>query len=497
MLGILSSGLLAYSNSFSGVFLLDDIHEIVNNPSIRQIWPPWTALFGGSEAGGWMRPIVNGSLALNFAVSGIETWSYHAINLLIHLSAALVLFGILRRALKEDLTSFFISAVWMLHPVQTESVTYIIQRGESLVGLFYLLTLYFFIRQKRAWSVVACVLGMMTKAVMITAPIAVLLYDAAFLSGSIRVAFRKNIRYYLTLFSTWGIVVLLVSQAPPTATQSAGLASKDLTPVIYATIQLPVIFQYLKLAFWPASLCFDYWWIDWDRTPSDYLASLAVLCLLAFTIYGWAKGHRKLAFLGAWFFLTLAPTSSFIPLADIIVEHRMYLALAAVVSVFFLLVRRAPSRVMTMAGVLTMLIFSFLTFQRNTFYHGEEKMWRDVIEKRPGNARAHCNLGLYLASKGREEEAVPFLEKTTDLDPEMVEAYDRLGIWYGQRGEVAKSERYFREALRWKPDDDVAHNNLGIVLHMRGKPDEAKRHFEEALRLNPKNESARNNLNKF
>ncbi len=151
----------AFSNSFAGPFVFDDIPSIVKNPTIRQLWPLWPTLCpprDGETVTG--RPLLNLSLAINYAVSGQRVWSYHAANLGIHVFAALLLFGILRRSFLLPTMrdrwgtaalplALVVALLWAIHPLQTESVTYIVQRAESLVGLFYFLTLYCFVRARK------------------------------------------------------------------------------------------------------------------------------------------------------------------------------------------------------------------------------------------------------------------------------------------------------------------------------------------------------------
>ncbi|MCE0497832.1 MAG: hypothetical protein LV481_07805, partial [Methylacidiphilales bacterium] len=147
----------AYANSFSGPFLFDDLSAIRGNPGIRHLWPPWAPLLPPGELTVGGRPILNLSFALNYAVSGFNVWSYHALNLLIHILAGLILLGVVRRTLLQPVLrekfgadawplALAVALLWTLHPLQTEAVTYLSQRAESLMGLFYLLTLYAFIR---------------------------------------------------------------------------------------------------------------------------------------------------------------------------------------------------------------------------------------------------------------------------------------------------------------------------------------------------------------
>ena len=198
---VVAAGLLAYHNSFQGPFIYDDVPSIPGNPHIRHLWPIWQAMSAppGSPVAG--RPVVCLTLALNYAWGGLNVWGYHAFNLTIHLVSALVLFGILRRTFQgEKLRDRFgavavwlagaIALIWEVHPLQTESVTYIVQRTESLMGLFLLLTLYGVLRSSqssrpRVWqaaAIVSCALGMGSKEVMVSAPLIVLLYDRVFLA---------------------------------------------------------------------------------------------------------------------------------------------------------------------------------------------------------------------------------------------------------------------------------------------------------------------------
>ncbi len=239
----LAAGLLvlataaAFSSSFAGAFVFDDEYAITENPSIRQLWPIWPTLspprHGETVTG---RPLLNFSLAINYAISGEGVWSYHAANLAIHVLAALLLFGVVRRTLLLPTMrdrwggaalplALIIALLWAVHPLQTESVTYIVQRAESLMGLFYLLTLYCFIRGAGSargvyWyvgSVSACLSGMAVKEVMISAPLIVLLYDRTFCAGSFRGALRHRDGYYLGLAGTWALLGWLVVSMGPLA----------------------------------------------------------------------------------------------------------------------------------------------------------------------------------------------------------------------------------------------------------------------------------------
>lgn len=259
--------LAAYANSLGGPFVYDDGPAIADNVTLRHFTsalfpPPGTTVSG--------RPIVNLSFALNYAISGSHGWSYHALNILIHLAAGLALFGVVRRTLsalnsqRSTSTAFAVALLWSLHPLQTEAVTYVVQRAESLMGLCYLLTLYGFVRAMqsptpRRWSGVsflACLGGMASKEVMVSAPLMVLLFDRTFFSGSFRRAFAQRKNFYLTLASTWLLLAALVAS---TGGDRGGTFVLDLAAAwSFWLTQFRAITHYLVLSFWPAPLIFEY-----------------------------------------------------------------------------------------------------------------------------------------------------------------------------------------------------------------------------------------------
>ena len=266
---------VAYENSFRGPFVFDDRASISENATIRHLWPIWKPLFPpnlhGETVGG--RPLLNFSLALNYAASGFEVWSYHVGNLAIHLLAALLLFGVVRRTLllpglgeqwngAATPLALVVALLWAVHPLQTESVTYIVQRAESLVGLFYLLTLYCVIRgaSSSPWwyaaAVAACALGMASKEIMVSAPLIVLLYDRAFLAGSFRDAWRRRWGLYLALATTWLLLGWLAISAGNRG-GSAGFGV-GMSAWAYLCTQFGAIAHYLRLSFWPHPLVLDY-----------------------------------------------------------------------------------------------------------------------------------------------------------------------------------------------------------------------------------------------
>jgi tetratricopeptide (TPR) repeat protein len=495
---IIAAAIAAYAGTFAVPFLFDDASSIALNASLQHLGsafrPPIDATVGG-------RPVLNLSLALDYAIGGQAVWSYHATNLAIHVLAGLTLFGILRQTLAHRgdsspaLIAFSAAIIWTLHPLQTESVTYIVQRAESLMGLLYLLTLYFFIRGAgssggpvRAWfalSFAACLLGMGTKEVMVSAPLVVLLYDRTFLSGSFSGALRRRWRVYGCLASTWLVLALLVLSAHGRG-GTAGFGTR-VSPWDYALTQFSAIVHYLRLCFLPHPLVFDYGSLLELRPVWVVPSALVVAGLLAATIWGL---HRNTAagFLGACLFCILAPSSSVVPVAtETMAEHRMYLALAPVVVLVVAGIYRWLGGAALGVCLILAAVLGGATWQRNKTYRSEESLWRDTVAKLPENERAHNNLGFSLSLQpGRQDEAVAQYEEALRLKPNFSRAHNNLGNALFSLGRTDDAIAQYEETLRLRPDLAEAHYNLGrALLMLPGRLNEAIAQYAQALKLNP------------
>ncbi|PYI86497.1 MAG: hypothetical protein DME26_08975 [Verrucomicrobia bacterium] len=537
---LIGAGLYVYSNSFSGAFVFDDLRWIVDNPRLRHLWPLDKLLAGST------RPTVQLSLAVNYAVGGLNVWGYHAFNVATHILAGLVLFGIVRRTLESDRLrlrygraapwlAMGVALLWMVHPLQTESVTYVIQRAESLMGLFYLLTLYCGIRGGRsarpvgwfAGGVAACLLGMGSKEVMVSAPIMVLLYDRVFISKSFAEIFRKRWGFYAGLAVIWLIGGALLANSPLEETAGFLAGVEKISVWDYAKTQCGVIVYYLRLCFWPYPLVLDY--IDWPLAKSLVSvlpAAVVVLTLLGGTVWAWLR-QPWLGFLGAWFFLILAPTSSFLPIRDLIFEHRLYLPLAAIVTLVVIGGHEALVPFLRRAGVAQSLQhkleiglvvalaggLGYRTVRRNEDYRSQFSIWRDTVAKRRNNPRAHCNLGVEFHKLGQTKDAIASYSEALRLKPDYPDAHVNLGVALVEQGQVQEAIGHyleaarlrphwqineaiaqFVEAVRLKPDYAEAYNNLGEALCIQGRVKEAIPHFEQAVRLNSASAEAHHNL---
>ncbi|HET9316671.1 MAG TPA: hypothetical protein VFQ51_13840, partial [Vicinamibacteria bacterium] len=321
-------------------FFFDDAGDLLNNPEIRQLWPPLWLTAGPPHSNALAgRPVSALSFAMSYAASGLDPVAYHAVNLGLHVACALLVFGLARRVLvlpRAGGWSIGIAAglgaatalLWAVHPLNTEPVAYAVQRTEQLWSALYLLTLYAAVRalepeRRTAWTAVAavaCALGMGAKEIMVSAPLAVVAFDWVFLD---RVLLRERRRLYAGLAAGWLVLGALLLSGKQ---GSVALHANDpLTPWQYLFTQGRVITRYLRLVLWPSPLAIAY---DWPQvTPPALGLPYFLLVAALFAATAWALWRRlPIGFAGACVFLLLAPSSSLVPLpTEIAAERRMYL----------------------------------------------------------------------------------------------------------------------------------------------------------------------------
>jgi len=510
VLVIAAGGLLAYHNSFAVPFVFDDEPSIISNLSIRSLWRAWSPpVNGGITVAG--RPVLNFTLAVNYAISGTDPWSYHALNLLIHIAAGVVLFGVVRRTLLQPVLAprfgthafeiaLFATVLWTVHPLQTESVTYVVQRAESLTGLLFLLTLWCFIRASepgratrwRWGAFAACLAGMATKEVMVVAPLVVLLYDRTFVAGSFRTAWRERRGLHLALAATWLILGWLVMSAG-----GRGGTFELLDPRAwwrYDLTQFVAVVRYLRLAVWPHPLVIDYGTF-WIERPLAILPHVVIIAaLLAATVVALVRWPGW-GFLGSWFFVILAPSSVLPGTIQMIVEHRMYLPLAApaviAATAGYWCLGRGKGAVILAAVAIAL---TAATVRRNQDYVSAIRLFEDTVAKRPGNARAMALLADYYRRAGKLEPARQWLERSLAREPGVPAVLNNLGTVCQELGDHEKAAAYFRAALALQPTDATTLNNLGNALILAGHAAEGIAQLEAALKIAPDLALTRANL---
>ena len=507
---ILIAGLAAYANSFAGVFVFDDEPALVQNAHLQSVWPLTSSMSApaGTTLSG--RPVAALSFAIDRAVSDDGSPSaFHATNLAIHLAAALLVFGITRRTLLTPALSdrfggaattlaAIVALVFVVHPLQTGSVTYIVQRVESLMGLFFLGTLYCAIRAlegrdrhgSRAapalWasaSVIACALGMATKEVMATAPLIVILWDHVFARD--RTTDRRPL--YVGLAATWGILGILVAGGHRSS--AVGFSFAEWPWWRYLMTQAEVVTHYLRLAIAPTPLVLDYDWRVATSVAQVALPALFLCALVALTVWGLVR-RAPAAFAGAWFFLILSPSSSVIPIVtEVAAEHRMYLPLAGIIALavlaLFSVGRRLPAWAGLLAASAVVIVFARMTYERNADYADFDRIWSQTIAERPRNARARNNYASSLLMKGRYAEAEPHLRVAVAEKASFAEAEANLGVALSAQGRLDEAAGHLRRAIEIRPDYAPAHRNLGETYALQQRLAEAVSHYAKALDQSP------------
>jgi len=466
------------------------------------------------------RPLLYLSVAFNYALGGLNTFGYHLFNLVVHILAGLALFALVRRtwlvergkdAWREATgIGLAIATVWLVHPLQTQCVTYIIQRAEALMGLFFLLCLLasvrFFISAKKGWVLVAGLCALcsgLSKEVAVVLPVVVLWYDRTFFSRNVRDAIKRHGILYLVLSAVSGIMLYLFLTVKSEIIPTAGFALKSITPWQYAATQPGVVLYYLRLALVPWPLVFDYEWLP-ASTPFDIILPLVILWGIISLAISACRRAPGLGFLVLSFFVVLLPSSSIIPLKDLAFEHRMYLSLAFLVTFLVVVVWEGLKRYvpdsknrLRVAGVVWLAVVSILgalTVARNRDYRSEQGMWQDVLAKRPLNSRAYNNYGRSLADEGKLDEAMKYYRRAIELSPRYADAYLNLGGALTEKGQIVEAAKMTEEAIRLNPLDGVAFNNYGAILMNHEQFKDAVPYFEQALDLNFRQAGVYHNL---
>jgi hypothetical protein len=333
--------LIAYSNTFTATFHFDDNPAIVENSSIKRVtWDNFVGMLHGT------RPIVNLSLMFNYAVSGLNVVGWHIFNVSCHIANSIFVYLFILWTLTLPLLeqrfgyrarrmALFGALLFGLHPIQTESVTYIISRTELIATFFYLATFLFFIKGVRSGkfgytvaSFFTAVLAMGSKEWAVTLPAMLLLYDFLFLAERRVKAVLGRWTNHFAVILSWGVLVYTLTTTPLSGAGFGIAGQNNITPWTYLLTSLNVLWTYIRLLFLPINQNLDYEF-PLSRTLFEFPTLLSLAGHVAVALIGlWLyrkKGWTLIPYGIAWFYITLSPTQSFVPILDVIFEHRLYL----------------------------------------------------------------------------------------------------------------------------------------------------------------------------
>lgn len=544
LLVIIIFATLSYSNTFDVPFQMDDGGNIVRNPAIKklnnfvhpdsiELTHP-TDIFDRSLFK--MRYVGYVTFALNYAVHGLDVWGYHLVNLLIHLSASLLVYYLVTLTFKTPcfmkeqsgstsspyFVAFFSALLFAVHPIQTQSVTYIVQRFASLATMFWLLSLVCYVRYRLSpssesagikhislylLSLMSAVLAMKTKEFALLLPVIIVLYEFMFLEGSI----RKRVQYLVPLCLSLAVVPLsLLSTAKGGLTESAAKISGALGGISrldYLFTQFRVIVTYFRLLLFPVNQRFDYDYPIYRSffIPEVVLSFMLLLLIFSLAVYAYLMSrspksinqslYRLIAFGCFWFFITISAESSIIPIADVIFEHRLYLpSIGFFITLVTLLelvrttwAKRHSPILLSSVAVLMFLAtgLSAATYSRNSVWRDPFTLLEDEVKKSPGKDRPRYLLGIMYGEQGRMEEAVHHLKIATTNNPQSIGSHYSLAITYMRMGKLDEAIYEYRQAIALKFDFADAHASLADIYTQQGRNPEALNEYLIALKLKP------------
>jgi protein O-mannosyl-transferase len=525
---------LIYGNTFLNSFHFDDIPSILEKPWIRGMDKIPQFIFSFFQ-----RPLVILSFNINYAISEFEVWSYHLFNIVFHVVATLLVFSFTQRALGFIKASssgrnfaflpFLSAMIFALHPLNTQSVTYISSRSSVMVTIFYLGSLILFFNGFKIWketgkkgwgyffgSIICFVLGGFSKETIVTLPAMLFLFHFYFIS-------RDTLKAWITIYAKWIFLLAIpllafVGYKQFVAGGILSASSAHLPPATWLLTQTSVIpFEYFRKMLFPFNMNID---IDFPILNGwMQLENGLGLVVLGLFIFFWIRisdrnsepdhlevYRRCVGFGMAWVLLTLLPTSSFIPLLDTAVEHRTYLPMVGFAFIFagtFGYARTwkvfpessfPANKLASSCTVIILILFSIGVMIRNGDWKDEVTLWNDAKKKSPNLVRPYNNVGEAYDKLGKYDEAIIEFESALKINPDYFFGLNNLGNIYGKQRKLPEAIQYFQRALEQKPDYSPAHYNLARAFHLTGKRQEAADSYRKSIESNPYFEQAFYNL---
>ena len=520
-------GYAIYSNNLDVPFYFDDKGNIERNEKIQLKEFDFIDLiksgFGNYNKG---RALAYISFALNYYFHQKDILGYHIVNNTIHIINGVLLYLLMKTTLtktsvrfeymRNSIMAFLAAFVWMAHPIQTQSVTYIVQRMNSLAALFYILSLLFYARgrlvakSKRNWPWFVCciisgILSFGCKEVVITLPIFIFLYEWYFFQDLSFSWFKRKLPYLIIIITLLALIVFAYFfvhlDSNPWKYIVSSYGRREFSLIERVLTQFRIVVFYISLLAYPnpSRLNLDHYFpISTSFTePITTVLSMGIVFALIVLAILIAKREALISFCIIWFFGNLVVESTIFPL-ELIFEHRTYIP-----SMFFYLLiaviisKAGPlNKNWVIPGIFcpTILLFSVWTYQRNEIWREPVAFWSDCAKKATKNVRPNYNLANALAKEGRLDEAVFYYYRVLKIRSHHEKALINLGNVFAEQGEFEEAEAYYTKALDIVPFDQIAHFNLGNVLVEQGKIDEAVEHLSMALKIDPNFEEAHNEM---
>ncbi|NOR44841.1 MAG: tetratricopeptide repeat protein, partial [Candidatus Delongbacteria bacterium] len=510
---IVIATIISYSNSFDCSFQFDDVHSIFQNSYVRDI-------LKFTDFGYWFnfynRAPAQFTLALNYKYTQLDVFGYHVVNLVIHVLSSVFVFiltGLLisSKSIKQlyiinnkKWIQLFTALIFAVHPIQTQSVTYIIQRMESMSGMFYLgaLIFYYIARLNKrkilnfSLFVLFALLAVLTKQTSFSLPLALLLLEVFFIRDKENTV-NKKVIYSISGLLLLTTIIMVITGTLPRETY-------DISRFEYLISQFIVIPKYIFMSFIPIGQNLDH-----DILMPETAFSVKVIVgfiltagLLVFSFFI-SKKNKIISFSILWFFALLALRSSILPIGDLMYEHRLYMSLFGfgliISTVVFLLDNKFKfSRIhkyapIVILGLIT-LSYSIATFQRNKVWKTDISLWADVVKKSPEKFRPNYNIAEALKRNGYLDRALSFYLKANRLDPSSYGTCNNVGNIYYEKKDIKKAKGFYESAISINPNYTKTLNNLANIYLTEKNYPEAEKLYLKALTIDEKYVDALFNL---
>jgi tetratricopeptide (TPR) repeat protein len=501
-----------YSNTLQNPFVLDDLSNIQYNSHIRL-----TRLnFEGIKQAGFESPLSNRpvayvSFALNYYIHQLNVAGYHTLNIVIHIACGICLFLLIKTTFNSPALAsrsqpytwvpFLTALIWLVHPIQTQSVTYVVQRMNSLAAMFYVLSVLLYARARQtdqpftayaqyAGCIISGLLALGSKEIAATLPATIFLYEWYFQQDLSWIWLKRRILPIAAVLAFFTLMALSYLDFQPLDKILDSYGGRDFTVIQRVLTEFRVIVFYISLILLPhpSRLNLDHHFSvshSLFDPVSTILAIGFIAGMVALALYS-ARKHRLISFCILWYLGNLIIESSVIGL-EIIFEHRNYMPSMLFILLIVLLVYQFNRLLWLKTGVLAVivLVLCIWTFDRNDVWRDTVSLWQDCAAKSPHKARPHNNLAVALVRRGDFDAAIANYRKALQIEPDYAEAHFNLATLLRRQGKLTEAVNHYRETLRLKPDYSGGHNNLGAVLHEQGKIGQAMAHYSEALRLRP------------
>lgn len=538
------TGVLLYGHTLSFPFVFDDHIYLVDNPLVKDGHSfvyngDFVAFSTLSKRLGLdpdistnmiLRPVTYLTFYINYIADGMKPRGLRAVNIAIHCANAVLMFMVLLRLLggsrksgsitevSEGFIPFLAALLFLVHPLQTESVTYIVQRFTSLAAFFYLFTILTYLASHstpnkttavflRGTSIGSLVIGLLSKESLFTLPFMLVVLDWLVMGIPLRTVLKRTIPYFLCL-PILPALIMATSWAQHSGNASVAAALNITNPYPdpnyqyhYALTQLSVVLTYLRLILAPVGLN-----LDWDYPLSKSLLEMRVvgstLGIMGIAGGAWlwfyrrpADARRSLVFGSTiWYFATIADSSSVIPLPDLMVEHRCYIASIGVFAALaccvdmvrtWLAERQWDERFVPGCAVVWIVVLMVATIARNEVWRSEIVIWNDAVAKSPGKFRPLMNLGVAYVEQGMPKEGILCFRRALHIEPTLIAGYENLSTMENTAGNHAEALLVTQVGLKYAPQSLKLHFNKAVAYNKLGQTTRSIEWFEKTVKLNP------------